>query len=94
MVSISVQSTQLIIHRKNIGGVTLATITYKKGFSKEFGELNAMQPEELGYTLQKKFSRPVKGIMCHGCISCSRNKCFFAFPKYPNCYLPKEDEGC
>jgi len=79
MISVSIKA---ITHQRLIGGLGIATVTTRR---KTIEYTNM----DFNYGPLKDIYRPIRGKLCSSCISCTNGKCFFAFPRYPQCHLPK-----
>jgi len=69
-----------VAHHQTCGGLGFATVVEKK---KESTECNSIDE------IQHDIKRPIIGLLCRSCISCTKGKCYFAFRGYPDCYLVK-----
>jgi len=69
--------TAVVIGQKSVIGYNLSMFfsNIKHSFDQELQRENII--------------RKIEGEKCRTCISCTHNRCFFAFKKYPNCYLER-----
>jgi len=76
-------TTKKFEHRNVVGGVALATIITRKRTVVNCSNMDT----DIGP--QKEIARPMKAELCLSCVSCMKKKCYFAFAKFPSCYLAK-----
>jgi len=74
-------ASQSFLHMSAIGGLALAALVVRKGRGEKYTDSD--------FEMQKETPRATASPVCRGCLSCDRNRCHFAFRKFPHCFLAK-----